>query len=197
MTRDDVFNRIMVTIPGVVRDVLELEMLATVREFCTKAGVWRGTVTPTDPMVLPAGREVALVDQVHLDGYSLSPLPDHGTPVDPPSYTYVYDQESNSILSADGMPDDLTAEVWYRPLALPNVPAHVWANWDEAIVQGTLARLYLHAAKPYTNPAMAALSHRKFTGQVALARRRAKSSNSRADVGWSFPLGVRGRPLRR
>lgn len=205
MAQADAHNRVMVSVPGVTKEVAELEMLAATREFFKRSGAWHGVLTMTTvagqtiyALTPTAGREVSMVDQVLLDGAPMRPLPDVARPYELAGLYYVYDVENDRLVLQEdpGAGGELLAYVWYRPIALANVPAFAWENFENELVAGTLCNLFQQPGKPYTNPALAAVNHRKFNSGIAQARRRALSSNTRSDIGWMFPLATRSRNLR-
>jgi hypothetical protein len=206
MTQANALNRIMVNVNGAPQDVVELEFLAAVHDFFKRTGIWVGTITSTTvsaqqsySLTPAADRVITLVDQVTLGGQLLHPLPQHAQPYNPGYPYYEYDQESGQLILAEDPSGayDLVTTVWYRPVELVDVPAFAWKIYEDALVDGALTRLLSHQAKPYTNPMMAAMHHRKYQGAIAQAKRRMLTSNVRADLGWNFPdNGVRGRTWR-
>ncbi len=204
MTQTDTQNRIMVSVTGVTEAGMQQELLAVVREFCKKSGVWTdvltqstNTATTSYTLTPGAGREITQIDQLYINDYPFQPVTDHGHPVGISGAYYSYDREAGQVHLAE-YPDagTLSVYVWLRPVALANVPAFVWADWQDALVAGATAGLLLQPSKPYTNPAMAAIAHRRFQAAIAQVRRRMLSSNSRADIGWTFPLDTVSRSIR-
>lgn len=205
MTLANTKNRIMTQLPGAPEDLVELELLAATREFCKRTGVWRAVLTTatddgvaTYPLTPAAGSEVSMIDQVMVNDSPWEPVSDHGRPVGLAGSFYYYER-LNGTINLYEYPDDglLDIYVWLIPTTLAAVPDMVWTDWEEALVGGTLMNLMLMPGKPYTNLALAGAHRARFLSGVTQARRRALSSNSRADIGWSFPLATRSRSLRR
>lgn len=128
----------------------------------------------------------------------MSPFADVGRPYELSGMFYVFDIENNRLSLQDnpGAGGALETFVWYRPTTLADVPSFAWENHEDALVAGTLSRLYMQSGKPYTNPAMASVNHRIFTSGISQVKRRAYSSNTRSDIGWVFPLATRSGSMR-
>lgn len=78
-----------------------------------------------------------------------------------------------------------------RSLQTP-LPYDVWTNYFEALLHGTLARLMLQPAKPYSDPQSARLYYTVYRKGVAGARAEAQAGHVRDGSSWSYPYFATG-----
>jgi hypothetical protein len=86
------------------------------------------------------------------------------------------------------------AIVALKPRALDvNFPPHLWTQWFETILDGTLGRLYAQPAKPWSNPQLAQYHGSRFRMGFNRARDIAARGYSNQHHTWAFPVVARGR----
>lgn len=69
----------------------------------------------------------------------------------------------------------------------PSAPEWIFALYRPAIVAGTLFRMMLQPAKPYSSTELASYHGRKFRNFIAQARRSAMHKNLSGAQRWQFP----------
>lgn len=73
------------------------------------------------------------------------------------------------------------------------LPVELWSQWFETILSGTLARLYLQPAKPYSSPQLAAVEMRKFRNGINQARDIADRGFTDGGGRWMYPYFASGK----
>lgn len=205
MPEAQIIDRVLLHTTGAVREAVRLELGAAARELCLRYGVWVGnveiTMVPgqlTYPLTLAAGEEVAIIDIVHMGDAILKPVSAHGMGLDIPSSGFVYSRATGQI-TFGAIVDGATAtvRVWKRPATAADIPEFLYDNYDTPLVYETVSLLMSHPDRPYTNPALSTLNHRRFLSSANAAMRQMKTGNTRADLPWSFPHPTTSRSLRR
>lgn len=186
---------VRVEIPEIPSFVAERQLLRAAREFCEETRTWRvdiqittvaATATTNLTSLLPANTE--LVDIV-----SIKNIDDGGTPPAPSTFAWldknVNDWRSNEALNAkwfvlDGnntlrlVPTPSTAvtnqyflRVAVKPLLSATVIDDVVANkYDELLIHGALAKLFLLPRKPWTDAGLAQYHQSIFLNGIPPAR---------------------------
>lgn len=186
--------------PGIVRQVAKREFLNTAREFYRQSGAWREvcesvffadndyqyTVVPQN-----SESEVIQVTSVEVNGIPLiakteRPLGDRGDGT--PTTWYPTGLDTIEIWPTPEQYDD---EVRVRAILIPTdtattLPDVAYAKHYEALLDGTLGRLYGHPAKPYSNPALATYHLNRFRNAIGEAAAEQKGGGF-AGQNWQFP----------
>jgi hypothetical protein len=205
MSQTAVLDHILQNATGAPREAAKVELLHAIKDFCSRSGVWVETVTfqvteGGDPYTIPmpAGSSVAQIDMAYMGDQQLTPVSMHGRPLQRlgPYYTFHYGPETIE-LADPVVGQTVTLRVWAQPLTLDDTPAFIYDKYPLAITSEALSRMMLSPDRPYTNPALAAVHHRRFVREVTLAKRAALGGNSRVNVGWRFPHDTRSQSLRR
>lgn len=213
-TVENVLKDTIPQLPGVIRSVAARECRLAMREFFEKSHAW---TTEIEGVTIPAGdtaiqvddsdanTEVIAVYDVRLgnstDGYqALQPFgrkPDkiEGTNSKPFGW-YV---TSN--------PDEFKLHPYYESAPTDNLrvtaalipafdvdinsqtlPRQITLKFYDAVLNGTLARLYMHPNKPYSQPVLGQQLRHSFLRQIGYyaAQRKKGFNNSQM---WRFPKG--------
>lgn len=92
------------------------------------------------------------------------------------------DSERNGKIMLALMPDSIQVRL----------PYDVWTNYFECLLSGTLARLYMQPAKPYSD-ATAGIAHaRMYRSGIASARAQAQAAHVRDGSEWFYPYFASG-----
>jgi uncharacterized Fe-S cluster protein YjdI len=184
---DRVMDVLRVRLPGAKDSVIHLELFNAIDEFCRHAYAWVETITvplvagQTVYAVTPAGTEI--VEALSIDHATLQ------------SAGIVY---SAGTIALDGAPeaDDLATPLALVAVLTPSplntapadwLPADLVAKHYAALVDGTLSKMMMQAAKPYSNPALAQFHGRRFRNAIALATVDARTGDVAGVRAWSFP----------
>lgn len=186
--------------PGVVRAVAKREFINCAREFYRQSGAWREVVESVffadndyQYTVVPENTEseVIQVTSVEVNGIPLTPKVERplGDRYDgTPTMWYPTGLASIEIWPTPEMYDD---EVRVRAILIPTdaavtLPDVAYAKHYEALLDGTLGRLYGHPAKPYSNPTIATYHLNRFRNAIAEAAAEQKQGGF-AGQNWTFP----------
>lgn len=188
--------------PGAVRPVVKRELILAAREFYEQSHAWRVVVGPKN---LKAGKKLyvmspydAYSDIVHVFGVELEGRPlraynrrPAGTePVsDRPTGFYLDEPDNVRLWPTPQVAVDngLTFYVALTPKqTVTHLPRMAMSLHYEALLDGTLGRLYNHPAKPYTDPLRANYHLRRFRAAISEFRARAREGYVNTP-GWSFP----------
>lgn len=185
---------IRASIPDIPSFVAERQILRAARVFCEETRSWRinfqisvvGSVTTVSLVAsLPSGTE--LVDVISIKNVN------GGAPVSPVTYAWLdknatnwrsesdlnakyYVLNSNNVLRLVPKPSTTTAflydaRVAVKPLRTATTLNDVLMNkYDEVLIDGALAYLYLMPRKPWTDGALAAVHSARFQASFAGAR---------------------------
>lgn len=203
-------------LPGIVRAVAERELRMTIREFFKRSFAWRRTFTGIDA---PAGEtpvqitstetgdansDVAGILGVQYNGTPLTPLPKRpprtgNTTTGQPTGFYMTSNRDEFVLypvlenPSTGL---LTVHVALTPKLDATVfPRQMQDDYYDAIIDGFLARVYMHPNKPYSAPAMASQMRSKFLRRIGYYMAQAKQGYNDAQA-WAFPAGWSPRRIR-
>jgi hypothetical protein len=200
--------------PGVIRSVAARECRLAMREFFERSHAWveevEGVVIPTGDTAIQvdngdANSEVIAVYAVRLgnstDGYQLlqklGRMPDkiEGTQSKPWGWYVTSNPDEFKLYPyrSTATTDDLRVHVALIPsfdieVNETDLPRQITLKFYDAILNGTLARLYMHPNKPYSQPVLAQQLRHNFLRQAGYyaAQRKKGFNNSQM---WSFPKG--------
>ena len=214
---ESILKDILGQLPGVIRSVAANECRLAMREFFEKSLAWtkevEGVVIPTGDTAIQVddadpNTEVIAIMGVKIgnstDGYfPVSPLarmPDkiEGTNSRPYSWYITSNPDELKLhpYNTDAATaDDLRVFVGLIPAFDVDVndttlPRQITLKYKDAILNGTLARLYMHPNKPYTQPMLGTQLRHNFLRQIGYyAGQRKKGYNNTPQ--WRYPSGWR------
>lgn len=196
------FRDVRAIVPGVTDDVANMELYNTLHEFCRRSLAVRADTED----VLPAGTaDFVLADTE--DGWKViyvvslrneqgplrprpalrqtRPLPAYmGYWCEPPNHVHfgapsVNQMQVNGIVALGPGPSCAQK--------CQSVPQTIWDDHYEAIRAGTLGRLYMQPAKPYSNLANGRLLMTRAHALTGEARVQADKASTMADPPWAYP----------
>lgn len=199
-------------LPGIVRSVAARQLVLAAREFFERTLAWQATIdninakagdkqywlSPYDEFsdVISVMAVVFRTDGADpKSGRYLSPLPTRppagyttGIPLGyyagaGPDAIYLYPTLDSDIDDALDILVALTPKQ-----SVEHLPRIAALKFYDAIMDGFLARVYLHPSKPYSNLAAAAEHRRRFISQIGRYRGEVKGGYVHAQ-NWRFPGG--------
>lgn len=195
-------------LPGVVRSVAARELVLACREFFERSYAWQ---TLIENQNAKAGRKqywlsplddytnIVGVLGVCFDGTWLAPLPrrpivpvNSSVTSDRPTSYYSpdapYTVEVYPDLAAD-VADALTFHVALTPkISVDHLPRVAEIKYYDAIMDGFMARMFMHPNKPYSSGQLGMMRRKQFNHWIARYAAQAKQGNVGAQV-WGFPSG--------
>lgn len=181
-----VMNIIRTRVPGALDAAIKIELRNAVKEFLDGSDVWQQeleieveadedeyTLTPTDD---------GLVNRFKW-AYNASDIPVTGTLKMPDTFVLdvVPTQEEVFTVTIAVLSADLDAS------GFPEVPDWIITKYGEGIAEGTLSKLMLQPAKPYSNERFAMMHMQRFMGVIAKARMETQRSHTAGTQRWRFP----------
>jgi hypothetical protein len=183
---DRIRDGVQAILPGAQASLVDLEMFSAIEEFCIQSTLWQlatnytldaGTARLDCSDLLDAGSRGAVANILQVNGLRR------------------YSVQSPIVMDAG----DLTAvrRGWVllslKPTELSDdaIPTQLVNDWSDAIRNGTLGRLMLHPAKPYSSAPLAQVHLRRFSSRIAQARASATDNGLR--VRAAFPYFADGR----
>jgi hypothetical protein len=184
---DRVYDNVQANVPGVLLPVVQMELWNTVQEFCRLSTYFRVELN----FNLAVGQQLLDFNPYssEMEVFTVLGLKSLGMQhyrIDPPAL----------LINTGDTSQPITGWVLaaLKPTNFGYLPPILFDLWFEAMLSGTLARLYAAPMKPYTNPQMASVNMGKFRAEVRRARDQAERFNSSQQSGWRFPYfawGVR------
>lgn len=211
---ESVLKKILPHLPGVIRSVAAEECRLAMREFFERSYAWIATVEdiaiPTGDVAIQiddgdANTEVIAILGVRVgndtDGYQLlnsmaaEPSKVEGANSNPVGW---YVTSNPDEIKLHPYASEVTTQLLRVQVALvPTVgiavaeavlPRQITLKYIDAILNGTLARLYMHPSKPYSQPVLAQQLRTAFLKQAGYyAAQRKKGFNNTPT--WSYPRG--------
>jgi hypothetical protein len=189
--------------PGVTRSVATREFRLAAREFFAQSRVWREVVAPFSivtgdaeqtPVPTDTGNsEGVAVDAVEFNGRPLTKLGGRPAGDDANGQTpWGWYSPSPGAISLWPTPtQDITDALRFRISLIPTILAAELPDWVfqrhyDALLDGTLGRLYAHPAKAYSNLTGADYHLRRFRTAIQQASADAKQGNN-GSQNWAFP----------
>lgn len=188
--------------PGVVRAVAKRELYSACREFFTTTLVWRDT-SPKRNLTANKKRYylspfnsssiVVAVLGVTFNGRELTALtrkpPRETNTSDTPTHYWLEAPDTVRLypLPTTTVEDALEFYVALAPKQTVRcLPGAALTHYYDAIMDGVLARLFAHPAKPYTNPALGEYHAKRFRAAIGAFAAQGKKGFSQGAT-WSFP----------
>lgn len=189
-------------LPGVVRSVAKRQLILTCREFFEKTYAWRAVeeninaaagdkqywLSPYDQFANVIAILGVTYDNRHLQPIAAEPL--KTTTSEAPQFYYAADPPDSFKLYP--APTAAKADAMNVLVALtpkPNVehlPRLAFLKFYDALMDGFLARMYMHPNKPYTSADMAVMHRQKFLSAMSYYRSQSKQGYINAQ-GWHYP----------
>jgi hypothetical protein len=178
-----------VHVPGALDSVIKLEMFNTITEFLERSHAWNTSFS----MPVSAGvSEYDVSDEVP-SGARIAHLlvvlyPTGGTV--PAKLTL---PATIGIATAPSFAETYTVHVSFTATdpvdaeGVPVVPSAIIERYLAGIVDGTLSRLFMQPAKPYTSETLGIFHGRKFSSAVAQAHTEAQRRWTYGTQAWRFP----------
>jgi hypothetical protein len=200
--------------PGVVRSVAARETLLVMREFFEKSFAWTDVITN---IAIPAGNTAIQLDDsdgdttvvgilrleigTDADGYEyLRPLGRYPDKIESTNSTpwgwYVSSSPDEIFLHP--YPESIPSKVLRAHVALmpaedvdvndTPLPRQVYLRYYDAILDGVLARLYLHPSKSYSQPMLGERYRQKFLKAIGYYAAQRKKGYNNSPM-WTYPRG--------
>lgn len=187
---DRLLGNLRVHLPGAQDSWIQLELFNAVDEFCRTALPWLDTlsiplvegqvtyhITPPQTEILQvishAHPSVNLTQTTYsLGTMVLTDVPDAEDVAKGPllvvvSLTPAYDPGSD-------------VEHW--------IPSDMWGTWYELLFEGTLGKMMMQAAKPYSNPTGAIYHTKRFRALLGMARQIVAAQSQYDGQPWRYPF---------
>lgn len=184
--------------PGALDAVIQLEFYNTAKEFFNDTNVWQNTVdvaitppttsytvTPTDtPSEVIRLLEVKNDNNLDVVGLIMRTP---GTLEFDPATTLPSEATTYSVTIALTCIDPTDSNNY------PTFPTWILDKYDQYLMAGTIGRLLMQPAKPYSNTQLGLFHLRKFREGVGFARSEAAHGNVYRGQSWRYPQawGVR------
>jgi len=183
-------KNIRIHAPGAVDPVIKLELFNAFDEFFRDSGVWEQEINFTirsgksDYEIWPdSGAIITLMSLVNATNI---PVP---ATMEEPGIIILNTEPSNTEV--------LTATVKVT-VADPNdtddypyIPSWLLKRYYTTLLDGTVSKLMMQPAKPYTNERLGIVHMRKFRSGIAVAQSQSRHKNLHGGVRWQFPTGFR------
>lgn len=184
---DRLMDNCRIRLPGVVDDVLKLELYSVLNEFFQGSNSWNEDITFTvtsgvvDYPITPSGvskivRLLGVVNSEERFVGAAMPEQDTITLLTIPNKTEAY--IARVVLTVG---DPLDA------YGYPEYPEWALSSYFDEIADGVIGRAMSQVAKPYTNERMAIYHMRRFRGGVSRAKVEWQHQNVYRGQNWSFP----------
>lgn len=180
-------DNLRIRLPGVVDDVLKLELFSVLNEFFQDSNSWNESiqfaVTP-EVMEYPitpstVSKIVRLLNVVNSDDRPVgAAMPDQDTVTLQYSPNQADTYVANVVLTVN---DPLTRDGY------PEYPTWALSLYFDEIMDGVLGRCMSQVAKPYSNERMAIYHMRRFRGGVARAKVEWQHQYVYRGQSWRFP----------
>jgi hypothetical protein len=183
------YDNIRLMCPGVLDQVIDIELWNTIDEFCRVSDAWRETA----PIALVAGDDLYTIKPAGAEVIEVQGIV-HPT-LDTSGVVYELGEVGfSSVPTAD----DVAAGPFFVTMTLtPSldagtdvenwIPGDLWSQYYQAFLSGTAARLMGQPAKPYSNPNLSVFHARRFRNFMAQARYEVEAGSVKGAQFWSFP----------
>ncbi len=181
-------NDVQVKTPGSTVNAIRMEVWNMLDDFCREGLAWRETISVpltagvSEYVITPAGTEIVRVYSVDHASLDLTGvLYDFGTLVFKTAPT-ASDAGAPAYVVAALAPA-ITQGADIENL----VPSDMWSKHHRTFLKGTLGLMMSQAAKPYSNPQLAAFHWRGYLSDRAVARRGADTNDIPGAQIWAYP----------
>lgn len=196
-------NRLMdnarVQLPGALDGAIQLEIFNTLNDFFQVTNVWfedvsfavsaantyqsSTTIVPSQGLI---NRLIYVTDSSQIPRRMVMSEPGELMFIDVPSAAETW-LARVALTVTDPIPT--TGKL----AGLPVAPAWVLAKYNNAILEGVLARMMAQIAKPYSNAKMAQIRMGAYVGARSRARSEAQHQNVHGGQTWRYPSFASGR----
>lgn len=216
-TLDTILQDTLPQLPGAVRAVAERELRLTMREFFERSYAWRTTIEAIDAPAGDtavwlqdandgdANSDVIAILQVRLDSdpggqgnnrrvltpVGFKPAMEYTNQNYPLGWRMTSNADEFKLypLLTTAITGGLEVDVALMPkMDAAIFPRQITSKFYDAIVEGFLARMYMHPNKPYSAPALAMTMRQNFKRRIGYYMAQAKTGYNNAQV-WGFPGG--------
>lgn len=214
-TLDTILQDTIPQLPGAVRSVAERELRLAMREFFERSFAWRYTVSDIDA---PAGETPILLDStttgdanadvvgilrvkwrnnstsggVYLTPLGHKPAQSLTEQSTTPRGFYMTSNPDEFILYPyldNAVTDGIEVDVALTPkLDATSFPRQTQSKFYDALVEGFLARMYMHPNKPYSAPALGVQMRQNFMRRIGYYMAQAKQGYNDSQQ-WGYPGG--------
>lgn len=191
-------------LPGAIRSVAERELRLAMREFFERTYAWTVIIEDID---VPEGDAVIALDDndnnakviavlnVAYKGDNLSSLvakPARDETSNRPLFWFIASNPDElkvfpylNVAQTDAL--DVTVAL-VPDEGVDVLPRQITLKYYDAIVEGFLARMYIHPNKPYSAPALAGQLRRSFMSRIGFYMAQRKQGYN-GGAAWSYPRG--------
>lgn len=204
-TFEQILNDTVPQTPGIIRSVALRELRLAAREFFERSMAWTALVedidvgagvSPTQVDDADSNTEVIGILNIAFNGIDLVPVARRpsrqGGTVDQPTHFYLTSNPDEFVVyptleNAQTGPADVQVALIPSFSAI-DLPRQITLKYYDAIVEGYLARVYMHPNKPYSAPMLAGSMRHSFLRRVGyyMAQRKQGNNNSQD---WNYPRG--------
>jgi len=209
-TTTRILERAASELPGATATLLEAELHALVSDFCRQTRAWRYWLTdlstPADsPGVLDLreysypGRVLGIIDAVWVGPWPVYPVADSQAPqklrerVGTPLAYQTTPPRFSEIVFLPTPPQALSGirvEVFLGPVPgdCSQLPDELYADIEEALVDGLVGRMTMKPKKPYSDAKLGAVRLSAYRAGCRRARVQASKSRTTAPSPWHYPM---------
>lgn len=187
--QDRLMNDLRVRLPGATDAMIQREIWSLLNDFCREGLAWRENVEITlvedvsTYDIAPVGTEVVLVY-----GVSHATMALNGAVYSFGKLLLTVEPTASDVLTPVFVDAALTPALTAGLDVESLIPADMWSEHHDTILNGVLGRLLAQPAKPYSNPALAAFYVKSYTIQRAVVRRKVRTGGVMAPQTWRFPI---------
>jgi hypothetical protein len=183
-------KNIRIRMPGVLDDVILLELYNTFDSFLQGTNIWKENITFTAQYGAAVGDTVIIEPEVAGQIYQLlGVINSQGTQErmvmpNPPELVYVDIPSTTDQWTAQvaiTCTDPVTRDGY------PVVPDWILAKYRQVITDGTLSRIFSQPSKPYTSDKLAIFHARLFEAGKGKAKAEASQQNLYRGQAWRYP----------
>jgi len=213
MSIDSVRDSARAQLSGAARELIDQELLYTIRDLFRYTRVWvfPDSITTTQGQLIyslspPQGAEIWRIHSVsEFQGVSgtgpdLHPVNQRDRPNYISEWYYEFDRGQGSIILTSALENPSGRTLLVNMILVPETIYDVPDGWaeelEEPLLNGTLYRMMIHPNRPYTNQGTALSHGRRYQAARTRIRNERYRSFAEAGIGWSFPLATRSRTLR-
>jgi hypothetical protein len=179
-----IYDNVQNVCAGSALPAIKMALWNTIEEYAIKSTAWRQTLVWT----LAAGNSSICFNPIDADTLVAAVMQVSGLAhylVDPPA----------TLIDKDPPISARTGEVIVstKPASFTsNMPDDLYSNRFEAILDGTLSRMFTQPAKPWTSVQLASYHGRRYRSAIIAAHAAANGAHS-GQAGWRFPAFASGR----
>ncbi len=191
-------TNLLTQLPGALTGTIRLEIFNAVSTFCHDSNVWQETQsfnTRVDKQIYEVTAETsdAYYNQLlNLEAYD--PTDPNGLVTTPfPIAAWMHAPNELKLKDIPKVVQRLRGTFAVVPRATdrmdqyPAIPEVFWDKYHDTFMEGALARMMSHAAKPYSNERLGIFHGRRFKAATSMAKNDVYNGDVRGGQNWSFP----------